>query len=88
MSETPSASRTAWLVVMLLIPVALLNYLDRQMLATIPFGIRWNRVRVQRRGRLRPAGARLDKIPSRLDENRPHTVAVACVPAPTLRPDP
>ena len=35
MSETPSASRTAWLVVMLLIPVALLNYLDRQMLATM-----------------------------------------------------
>ena len=35
MNETPSASRTAWLVVMLLIPVALLNYLDRQMLATM-----------------------------------------------------
>ena len=35
MSETPSASRTAWLVVALLIPVALLNYLDRQMLATM-----------------------------------------------------
>jgi MFS family permease len=32
---TPSASRTAWLVVALLIPVALLNYLDRQMLATM-----------------------------------------------------
>ena len=35
MNETPSATRTAWLVVMLLIPVALLNYLDRQMLATM-----------------------------------------------------
>ena len=35
MKETPSASRTAWLVVALLIPVALLNYLDRQMLATM-----------------------------------------------------
>ena len=35
MNETRSASRTAWLVVMLLIPVALLNYLDRQMLATM-----------------------------------------------------
>ena len=30
-----SASRTAWLVVGLLVPVALLNYLDRQMLATM-----------------------------------------------------
>lgn len=35
MNATPSASRTAWLVVALLIPVALLNYLDRQMLATM-----------------------------------------------------
>jgi MFS family permease len=35
MSETPSASRTAWLVVVLLIPVALLNYLDRQLVATM-----------------------------------------------------
>ena len=35
MNETPSVTRTAWLVVMLLIPVALLNYLDRQMLATM-----------------------------------------------------
>lgn len=35
MNQTPSASRTAWLVVILLIPVALLNYLDRQMLATM-----------------------------------------------------
>ncbi len=30
-----SASRTAWLVVLLLVPVALLNYLDRQMLAAM-----------------------------------------------------
>ena len=30
-----SAQRTAWLVVILLIPVALLNYLDRQMLAAM-----------------------------------------------------
>lgn len=35
MSETSSARRTAWLVVALLIPVALLNYLDRQMLAAM-----------------------------------------------------
>lgn len=35
MNETPSASRTAWLVVALLIPVALLNYLDRQLVATM-----------------------------------------------------
>ena len=35
MNTTPSASRTAWLVVALLIPVALLNYLDRQLVATM-----------------------------------------------------
>ncbi|MBL9151365.1 MAG: MFS transporter [Verrucomicrobiales bacterium] len=37
MNETslPSAGRTAWLMVALLVPVALLNYLDRQMLATM-----------------------------------------------------
>ena len=29
------ATRTAWLAVVLLMPVALLNYLDRQMLATM-----------------------------------------------------
>ena len=34
-SPPHSASRTAWLVVGLLVPVALLNYLDRQMLATM-----------------------------------------------------
>ena len=33
--NAPSASRTAWLIVLLLMPVALLNYLDRQMLATM-----------------------------------------------------
>ncbi len=36
MNASPSTlSRTAWLVVVLLMPVALLNYLDRQMLATM-----------------------------------------------------
>ena len=34
-STSKSFSRTAWLVVILLIPVALLNYLDRQMLAAM-----------------------------------------------------
>lgn len=33
--NTTSVSRTAWLVVVLLMPVALLNYLDRQMLASM-----------------------------------------------------
>jgi len=36
-SITPS--RTAWLVVGLLVPVALLNYLDRQMLAAMKFSV-------------------------------------------------
>ncbi|HET6406655.1 MAG TPA: MFS transporter, partial [Chthoniobacteraceae bacterium] len=31
--------RTAWLVVILLVPVALLNYLDRQMLAAMKFSV-------------------------------------------------
>ncbi len=35
MTEPPSPLRYAWLVVALLFPVALLNYLDRQMLATM-----------------------------------------------------
>lgn len=42
MNETPQtshASRTAWLVVALLVPVALLNYLDRQMLAAMKFSV-------------------------------------------------
>lgn len=33
--SSPSASRTAWLIVALLFPVALLNYLDRQMIASM-----------------------------------------------------
>lgn len=33
--SAPSAGRQAWLIVVLLVPVALLNYLDRQMLATM-----------------------------------------------------
>ena len=37
MNDSPSNSyvRTAWLVVILLVPVALLNYLDRQMMAAM-----------------------------------------------------
>jgi len=34
-----TATRTAWLVVLLLCPVALLNYLDRQMLAAMKFSV-------------------------------------------------
>ena len=34
-----SVSRHAWLVVALLVPVALLNYLDRQMLASMKFSV-------------------------------------------------
>ena len=34
-----TASRTAWLIVVLLVPVALLNYLDRQMLAAMKFSV-------------------------------------------------
>lgn len=34
-TQTSTLSRNAWLVVVLLMPVALLNYLDRQMLATM-----------------------------------------------------
>ena len=34
MPEPRSATRTAWMVVALLFPVALLNYLDRQMIAS------------------------------------------------------
>ena len=36
LSERP---RYAWLVVALLVPVALLNYLDRQMLASMKFSV-------------------------------------------------
>src|SRR5256885_15837036 len=38
-SNAPSLTRTAWLVVALLWPVALLNYLDRQMLASMKFSV-------------------------------------------------
>ena len=38
-SPTSSASRTAWLVVALLFPVALLNYLDRQMMAAMKYSV-------------------------------------------------
>ena len=38
MSST-SLTRTAWLVVALLWPVALLNYLDRQMLASMKYSV-------------------------------------------------
>lgn len=36
---SPTLARTAWLVVLLLWPVALLNYLDRQMLAAMKFSV-------------------------------------------------
>ena len=38
-SSSPTLLRTAWLVVALLWPVALLNYLDRQMLASMKFSV-------------------------------------------------
>ncbi len=38
-SPVSSISRHAWLVVALLVPVALLNYLDRQMLASMKFSV-------------------------------------------------
>jgi MFS family permease len=38
-SVNSPASRTAWLIVALLVPVALLNYLDRQMLAAMKFSL-------------------------------------------------
>src|ERR1041385_7327009 len=38
-SNSSSLARTAWLVVALLVPVALLNYLDRQMLAAMKFSV-------------------------------------------------
>jgi MFS family permease len=39
LSRSPSLGRYAWLVVALLVPVALLNYLDRQMLASMKFSV-------------------------------------------------
>src|SRR5262245_16427495 len=38
-ADTNRLARTAWLVVALLWPVALLNYLDRQMLATMKYSV-------------------------------------------------
>jgi MFS family permease len=38
-SAASHLARTAWLVVVLLMPVALLNYLDRQMLASMKFSV-------------------------------------------------
>jgi MFS family permease len=37
--NVPSSARVAWLIVALLAPVALLNYLDRQMLAAMKFSV-------------------------------------------------
>src|SRR6187397_1979466 len=38
-APSPTLARTAWLVVALLMPVALLNYLDRQMLASMKYSV-------------------------------------------------
>ncbi len=38
-SHSSTLARTAWLVVILLMPVALLNYLDRQMLAAMKYSV-------------------------------------------------
>jgi MFS family permease len=38
-AHSPSLARTAWLVVALLWPIALLNYLDRQMLAAMKYSV-------------------------------------------------
>src|SRR5215207_932915 len=38
-SPSSSSARAAWVVVALLVPVALLNYLDRQMLASMKFSV-------------------------------------------------
>lgn len=38
-TTAPPLSRTAWLVVIVLMPVALLNYLDRQMLASMKYSV-------------------------------------------------
>src|SRR5215216_5622196 len=38
-SRLPSTTRIAWMIVALLVPVALLNYLDRQMLAAMKFSM-------------------------------------------------
>ncbi len=38
-SRSTALSRTAWLIVILLMPVGLLNYLDRQMLASMKYSV-------------------------------------------------
>ena len=38
-TTTSTLTRTAWIVVVLLLPVGLLNYLDRQMLASMKFSV-------------------------------------------------
>lgn len=38
-SERPRLLSTAWMIVVLLVPVALLNYLDRQMLASMKYSV-------------------------------------------------
>ncbi|HEU4752156.1 MAG TPA: MFS transporter, partial [Armatimonadota bacterium] len=38
-ASSPQLLRTAWRVVLLLLPVALLNYLDRQMLASMKYSV-------------------------------------------------
>src|SRR6478672_2277242 len=47
MSSSSSLPRNAWLTVGLLWPVALLNYLDRQMLATMGLSIKQDIVELQ-----------------------------------------
>ncbi len=47
MNEPPESTSRAWLVVALLWPVALLNYLDRQMLATMGLSIKADIVALQ-----------------------------------------
>jgi MFS family permease len=39
LSRSATLSRTAWLIVILLMPVGLLNYLDRQMLASMKYSV-------------------------------------------------
>ena len=38
-TASPASRRYPWLIVALLVPVALLNYLDRQMLASMKFSV-------------------------------------------------
>ncbi len=47
-----SSTRYAWFVAALLIPVALLNYLDRQMLAAMKFSLDARHSRYRQRGQL------------------------------------